>query len=101
MTIDGHANVVGIDDPIRLKDAIAIAFPHGGITVSGLRAEARRGRLKIERIAGKDFTTLRDVHEMRAACRVSPKDMQSCPVHDDNHHLIVANAIVERLKLRK
>ena len=27
--------------PMRLRDAIAIAFPHGGMTVAGLRTEAR------------------------------------------------------------
>ena len=30
----------------------------GGMTVSGLRREAARGRLAIEVIAGKHFTTL-------------------------------------------
>jgi hypothetical protein len=46
------------DTPLRLADAIEIAFPRGGITVSGLRKEAAKGRLIIERIAGKDFVTL-------------------------------------------
>jgi hypothetical protein len=32
----------------------------GSMTASGLRREAARGRLQIERIAGKDFTTLDD-----------------------------------------
>ena len=56
--------------PLRLADAIAYAFPFGGMTVSGLRREAARGRLKIERIAGKDFTTLAAIEEMRELCRV-------------------------------
>jgi hypothetical protein len=30
--------------PLRLADAVTIAFPHGGMTVSGLRREIRRGR---------------------------------------------------------
>lgn len=58
------------DVPLRLAQAVAVAFPHGGMTVAGLRTEARRGRLVIEKIAGKDFVTLRAIEEMRAACRV-------------------------------
>ncbi len=58
------------DEPLRLAQAVALAFPHGGMTVAGLRTEARRGRLVIEKIAGKDFVTLRAIEEMRAACRV-------------------------------
>jgi hypothetical protein len=57
--------------PFRLKDAIAIAFPMGGMTEKGLRREAKRGRLKVSRIAGKDFTTLRDIAEMMESCRVN------------------------------
>jgi hypothetical protein len=43
------------------------------MTASGLRKEAARGRLVIERIAGKDYTTLTAIDEMRALCRVQPK----------------------------
>jgi hypothetical protein len=63
---------IGLDDPLRLKDAIRIAFPAGGMTVSGLLREARRGRLIIERIAGKYFTTLRNIEAMRQKCRANP-----------------------------
>lgn len=56
--------------PLRLTDAIAFAFPFGGMTVSGLRREAARGRLQIERIAGKDFTTLAAIEAMRVLCRL-------------------------------
>ena len=58
------------DTPLRLADAIKIAFPRGGITVSGLRKEAAKGRLIIERIAGKDFVTLAAINAMRAECRI-------------------------------
>jgi hypothetical protein len=34
------------DAPLRLKDAVKIAFPAGGMTVSGLRGEINRGRLE-------------------------------------------------------
>ena len=59
--------------PLRLDDAVRLAFPCGGMTVSGLRREAARGRLVIERVAGKDFVTLRAIDEMREKCRVQTK----------------------------
>jgi len=63
----------GPDTPLRLEQAIKLAFPCGGMTVSGLRREAARGRLVIERIAGKDFVTLQAINEMRALCRDTQK----------------------------
>src|SRR5262245_20677231 len=57
------------DDPLRLEVAAALAFPDGSMTASGLRKEASRGRLVIERIAGKDYTTLSAIDEMRELCR--------------------------------
>jgi hypothetical protein len=57
------------DAPMRLAHAVKVAFPHGGMTVSGLRKEAAKGRLVIERIAGKDFVTLAAIADMRTACR--------------------------------
>ena len=64
---------IGLDEPLRLVDAVKYGFRHGGMTVSGLRKESRRGRLVIERIAGKDFTTLRAIEEMRRQCLVQQK----------------------------
>jgi hypothetical protein len=61
------------DEPLRLADAVRYAFPRGGLTVSGLRTERGHGRLAIERISGKDFTTLRAIEEMRKLCRIEPK----------------------------
>ncbi len=55
--------------PLRLKDAIEIAFPRGGITVAGLRREIARGRLTVELIANKQFVTLAAIEEMRERCR--------------------------------
>jgi hypothetical protein len=57
-------------DPLRLADAIKIAFPRGGMTVNGLRSEARAGRLVIEKIANKHFTSLHAIEEMRKSRRV-------------------------------
>lgn len=65
------------DTPLRLAVAADLAFPQGGMTASGLRKESARGRLAIERIAGKDYTTLRAIAEMRQLCRVAPKDQDS------------------------
>ena len=45
----------GPDDPIRLADAVAVAFPHGGMTVSGLRREIKRGNLAFEMICGRQL----------------------------------------------
>lgn len=59
------------DTPIRLADIIPLAFKHGGMTPSGLRREAARGNLTIMRMAGKDFTTLADIEEMKRKCRVN------------------------------
>jgi hypothetical protein len=58
------------ETPLRLKAAAERAFPGGGMTASGLRREAARGRLVVERIAGKDYTTMRSIADMRTLCRV-------------------------------
>ena len=59
------ATEIGPDTPLRLKTAVEIAFPDGGMTVSGLRREAAKGNLVIETIAGKQFVTLNAIGEMR------------------------------------
>lgn len=61
------------DTPLRLGVAAIIAFPDGTMTASGLRREAARGRLIIERIANKDYTTLAQIERMRELCRVEAK----------------------------
>src|SRR5262249_28612160 len=61
------------DTPLRLDVAAALAFPDGSMTASGLRREAERGRLVVERIAGKDYVTLAAIEDMRKLCRVNPK----------------------------
>jgi hypothetical protein len=57
------------DTPLRLADAVKIAFPMGGMTIAGLRRERDRNRLVIEKIAGKEFTTLAHIERMRELCR--------------------------------
>jgi hypothetical protein len=71
-----------LDCPLRLAVAAKVAFPDGSMTASGLRREADRGRLVIERIAGKDYTTLNAIAEMRKLCRVEVKD----PAFGSNRH---------------
>jgi len=41
------------DTPLRLEIAAALAFPDGSMTASGLRREAERGRLVIERMRAR------------------------------------------------
>ena len=57
------------DTPLRLADAVKIAFPMGGMTVAGLRRERDRNRLVVEKVAGKEFTTLAHIERMRELCR--------------------------------
>jgi hypothetical protein len=61
------------DTPLRLDIAATLAYPDGSMTASGLRKEAGRGRLVVERVAGKDYTTLASIQRMRELCRVNPK----------------------------
>ena len=68
-----HANDnIHPDCPLRLEDAIKYGFPYGGMTVSGLRRESARGRLTIERIANKDFTSLRSIENYRTTNQEAP-----------------------------
>src|SRR5262245_2091082 len=77
MSYDPNLQDIKQDDPLRLELAATIAFPDGTITASGLRKEAARGRLVIERVAGKDYTTLAAIAKMRELCRQNPKDHTS------------------------
>src|SRR6202049_756497 len=64
---------VAEDTPLRLNVAAALAYPDGSMTASGLRREAARGRLIIERTAGKDYTTLGAIRQMRDLCRLEAR----------------------------
>jgi hypothetical protein len=61
------------DAPLKLDVAAQLAFPDGSMSASGLRREAAKGRLVIERIAGKDYTTLAAIQEMRKLCQIDRK----------------------------
>ena len=76
-TLDTRPLAVTPLTPLRLGTAAALAFPDGSLNARSLRREAQRGRLEIERIAGKDYTTLAAIERMRELCRVAPKDLAS------------------------
>jgi hypothetical protein len=54
-----------------LEEAAARFFPNGVVTKQSLRTEARKGRLRVTRIAGKDLVTESAIRAMLEAC--------SCP----------------------
>ena len=65
--------VVDLDTPYPLKDILPLAYPNGGMTISGLRKEISRGNLVVEYTAGRFFVTMRAILEMREKCRVHGK----------------------------
>lgn len=65
------ASEITDETPLRLDVAAALAYPGGGMTASGLRTEKARGRLAVERVAGRDWTTLGAIARMRELCRVN------------------------------
>ena len=66
-------DMISPDTPLRLAVAAALAYPDGSMTDSGLRREVEKGRLVIERVAGKDYTTLGHINRMRELCRLEAK----------------------------
>jgi hypothetical protein len=66
-------DTISPDTPLRLDVAAILAYPDGSMTASGLRREVRRGRLVIERVAGKDYVTLAAIDQMRKLCRLEAK----------------------------
>jgi hypothetical protein len=70
MTRPTHPRDIDLDTPLRLSVAAAFAFPDGSMSAAGLRREHARGRLVIERVAGRDYTTMRAIQEMRRQCHV-------------------------------
>jgi hypothetical protein len=53
------------------------------MTAAGLRREGARGKLIIERIAGKDYTTLANIDRMRELCRVEVRE-RACGCENPN-----------------
>lgn len=69
---------LGDDDPITLAEASKVLFK-GAIGPGTLLAEAKRGRLVVERIGRRYFVTRAAIREMRRKCQVdvSPKEQGS------------------------
>jgi len=70
----------GPDTMLRLAVAARIAFPDGSMSVGALRRAGAAGRLRTYRLAGKDFTTLADIQNMREAassCQDQAKALNS------------------------
>src|SRR5580704_13102588 len=65
--------VIDNDTPQRL----GVVAAHFGLTAAALRTEARRGRLVISRVAGKDWTSVAEVNRMFGLCRSTPKESDS------------------------
>src|ERR1700752_5213571 len=59
------------------KIRLAEAAERSGLTVTALRKEAARGRLKIYRVANKDFTTLEEIDRIFEQCQIPPKEPAS------------------------
>jgi len=74
---DRRSDAITSSTPLRLTVAARLAFPDGSVSVRTLRLEASRGRLVIERIGNKDFTTLAAIEAMRELCRVPPNPRAS------------------------
>jgi hypothetical protein len=55
------------DEPITLAEACQL-FPRAKLTISTLRAEAGRGRLRIFRLGKRDYTTVGSMREMIRLC---------------------------------
>jgi hypothetical protein len=72
LTIPGPGRIADAT-PLRLDVAAALEFPDGSMTAAGLRREAGRGRLVVERIAGKDYTTLGAINRLRELCRLDQR----------------------------
>jgi len=68
--MDPEDKMPGVDDnaPMTLAEACRVIF-RDLVTPSTLRAEARRGRLIIERIGRRDFVTRAALKDMRELCR--------------------------------
>lgn len=60
-------------DPMPLKTALAVCFPHGGITEETMLAAIRNGKLAHEKIGRRYFVTEADVREWRKGCRKDAK----------------------------
>jgi hypothetical protein len=62
-----------------LEEAAALFFPGGLVTKRSLRTEARKGRLRTTRIAGKDLVSESAIRAMLEACQCpAPEKVPGC-----------------------
>lgn len=85
------------DYPLSLKEA-AQRF---GLTVSTLRAEAKRERLTIYRLGKKHYTTLADMKDMLERCRVEPSRPVSISTRNVNAGLSETDRVSSALARAK
>jgi hypothetical protein len=78
-----HPSQPPLDVPrlFTLDEAAAMLSPDGKLTARSLRSEARRGRLQLVRIAGRDFVTAESLGAMVAAATL-PATRSPWPVAD-------------------
>jgi hypothetical protein len=98
----GEGGGITEDDPITLREACAL-FPRAHLTVSTLRAEARRDRLMIFPIGKRHYTTLRSMREMVSKCQQTDSRRQPISIRknestDRASALAAANETLRRLK---
>ena len=67
------------DTMLRLAIAARVAFPDRSMSVAALRREGAAKRLRVYRIAGKDFTTLADIQNMKEAA-ASCQEQAKAPI---------------------
>ena len=68
-----------IDQNAALPLAVAarLAFPKGGMTGRGLKREADKGKLIVEKIGNRIFTSLTAIEQMRKLCRLENNPLAS------------------------
>jgi len=70
--------VVTLEPRYSLKQAAKEFFPNGAVTAASLRTEIRKGRLRVEMVAGKIRVTKAYIVEMLEKCAAqSPKRSQT------------------------
>lgn len=90
------------DDPITLETASKVVL-RGAVTVSTLRAEAKRGNLAVEKIGKNLFTTPAYIKQMRERCRVQsnrPDSTSETTVGERSGSSGTKDATSERAALR-
>jgi hypothetical protein len=67
-------DAVDPDKPITLATAERLAFPDGGMTISGLRNEIAKGNLRASKMSGQIYVTMNDITRMMERCTIGADD---------------------------